>query len=670
MLSRACQPTLDAEADPFADKAVLALAKSLSAILLAISVEWKISPAVEIARARELMTEAAGLFLDSGDRDEWFGARLRLGQFYLMGAQPDRVAAREVFTDSLRQASEMDAPIQQAEAALRLAEIEPERQARQAYYQTATQLFERAGHALGPADVWFSHATHTNVPLEERMKSLQQALALYRQQGDLRGQNNVHNTLALWYTQQGDLEAALVAHQANLRIARRMGFVVAEATARLGLGDYYFRRGDFARTVAEYEAVEQLAGAPAIKALRKVSLANLYTQMNLHERALTLGREALATFQEVASLDNLSLAYFVLGNVLAGKRDWSGALEVWQEGCAIDRQRGDRNGEAEKLCNIAHALVLRHYTKGHGVPPAICQEALALYEQARAVLAQAEDQQAMSIKAGSWQVLAQNALAGERLADAVQWLGQARELYATLDWRMQTAMTDIQLGLACMRVGQTLSPGYFAEAEIHHRRALHYFEQAGMREQCWQIKYLLADCSYRQGLHDIARQPAHWQAAAGFIEDAATDIEFIRGDYLEAGAANDLAARVGLVADKEKVYLFAIQLHAYALRDHRQALDWAERLKGRALLDALAFAPLAAPMALPATLVERERALLQELRQTGRQETALALNEQLNALWNAMAEEESAAAYVAIRRGSPISWEELRQCLQTDNADV
>jgi hypothetical protein len=291
---------------------------------------------------------------------------------------------------------------------------------------------------------------------------------------------------------------------------------------------------------------------------------------------------------------------------------------------------------------------------------------MALYEKARELVSGFTDQQAVALVANSFQMQAQTASTCGQLADAVKCLEQARATYAGLGWQMQTAITDSILGLVCMEAGRLLSPEYYAQAEDHHRRALEYFERTGMRDQCWLAKYYLADTAYRRGFYaaDVETRNRQWRLAASFIEQAAADIELIRGGYVESDAESNLATRVSLVSNKEKVYVFAIQLQAFYRNDPTSALEWVERLKGRAFLDALALQPLSAPPSLDRMLLERETALLDQLRRGVNRATALALGEELQAVWNEMAQDAAAAEYIALRRGEPASWREMARGLR------
>lgn len=217
-----------------------------------------------------------------------------------------------------------------------------------------------------------------------------------------------------------------------------------------------------------------------------MNLANLYFQMNQRERARDICREAVAVFRQFDSFDNLSIAYLVLGNVMSGMGDWAGAIVVWREGASVDEARGDLRSQAEKLLCIAQATVMQRYRgPGQAIPQPAYDEAMSLYERARELVSGFTDPQAVALVANSFQTQGQTASACGRIADAIQYLEQARVTYAGLGWRMQTAITDSLLGLVCMEAGRLLSPAYYADAETHHRRALEYFEQAGMRDQCW-----------------------------------------------------------------------------------------------------------------------------------------------------------------------------------------
>src|SRR5262249_29257528 len=163
-------------------------------------------------------------------------------------------------------------------------------------------------------------------------------------------------------------------------------------------------------------------------------------------------------------------------------------------------------------------------------------------------------------------------------------------------------------------------------------------------------KYYLADTAYRRGFYaaDAETRNRHWKSAAGFIEQAAADIELIRGGYVEPDAESNLATRVSLVSNKEKIYVFAIQLHAFYRNDPTAALDGVGRWKAGAFVEARALRPLSAPPSLDRALLEQETELLDHLRRGANRATALALSQELQAVWDEMGQDAAAAEYVAL----------------------
>jgi hypothetical protein len=180
----------------------------------------------------------------------------------------------------------------------------------------------------------------------------------------------------------------------------------------------------------------------------------------------------------------------------------------------------------------------------------------------------------------------------------------------------------------------------------------------------------LGQTAFRRGLLALTtdEQRWYWREAADWLEAAAEDIEFVRGQYAEAQIVDEQTARLGLVANKEKVYVFAIQLHKYYLRDASGAFNWLERLKSRAFLDALALTPLDPPDIADNTLLDREREVFSALRHAITQNEVVALNDCLHAVWDAMSTDPAAGEYVALRRGEPIRGEEILTNVARDAA--
>jgi hypothetical protein len=134
--------------------------------------------------------------------------------------------------------------------------------------------------------------------------------------------------------------------------------------------------------------------------------------------------------------------------------------------------------------------------------------------------------------------------------------------------------------------------------------------------------------------------------------------------FIEADPVSQEHSRLGLVADKEKVYRFAIKLHRKYLQDNRSAFNWLERLKGRAFLDALAVTFLQPPAGGDEKLLNLEQELLSALNHASTQVEAVGLSKRLQVLWNQMADEPTALEYISLRRGQPIGWQAVQSLIQ------
>lgn len=117
-------------------------------------------------------------------------------------------------------------------------------------------------------------------------------------------------------------------------------------------------------------------------------------------------------------------------------------------------------------------------------------------------------------------------------------------------------------------------------------------------------------------------------------------------------------------------------LSALALLNHlKQALMWAEQSKSREFLRRLRLSDVTRPHGVPQALIDREMQLIIQLRQTAAKLQAAdepnrlnilrnyeALEKNLHQLWDEI--EPLAPEYVALRKGKPVSWKELQECLE------
>ncbi|WP_017721780.1 CHAT domain-containing protein [Kamptonema formosum] len=174
----------------------------------------------------------------------------------------------------------------------------------------------------------------------EAWQSWQQALTLYREIGNRRGEAASLGNLGNAYDSLGQYTEAIQYHQQSLEIAREIGDRRGEAASLGNLGNAYDSLGRYT------EAIEY------------------------HQQQLEIAREIGDRRGEAASLGGLGNAYDSLGQ-------YTLAIEYHQQqSLEIEREIGDRRGEAASLGNLGNA-----YRKLQQIPEAIqkYQDALEIF---------------------------------------------------------------------------------------------------------------------------------------------------------------------------------------------------------------------------------------------------------------------------------------------------
>jgi tetratricopeptide (TPR) repeat protein len=380
--------------------------------------------------------------------------------------------------------------------------------------------------------------------------------------------------------------------------------------------------------------------------------------MRLPDRAIVASQHTIDVLRPVGTNANLSLARYILGTALTSKGNWAGAIVVWREGLVEDEQREDWLSIAQKLQCIAQALVMQHYVPGGPpVPEEAYAESMATYAQAIALLQASHNPQSLAVIANTYQLQGQSAIACNRPADAGEYLEQARNLYGKLHLAMQFGTTTIMLGLLYYDLGKRGAVDAYQQAMRYYEEALDYFRQAHMLDWTWKLAFFIAQILFTSGNLAFTGEEQHqqWQKALTFLENAAADIEFVRGTFIETSTLATQEAQFGLVSDKERVYTSAIQLHRM-MHNPSGAFTWLERLKGRIFLDALALTDLHPPTQTSAildVLLAKERKALSTLHQAKTQTEVVAIMEQLHRIWDEMSVYPTTREYVALRRGEP-----------------
>jgi CHAT domain-containing protein len=193
---------------------------------------------------------------------------------------------------------------------------------------------------------------------EAALQSWQQALIIYREIKDHKGEGQALGNLGLAYHFLGNYTKAIEYHQQDLANARDIKDRKGEGDALGNLGIAYRNLGEYAKAI-EYQQ-QRLAIARDIKdplgeGQSLGNLGNAYYWLGEYAKVIEYQQQHLAIARDIkdrlgeaTSLSNLGLAYSSLG-------DYAKAIEYYQQSLAIARDIKDRLGEGNALGNLGGA---------------------------------------------------------------------------------------------------------------------------------------------------------------------------------------------------------------------------------------------------------------------------------------------------------------------------
>ncbi len=199
------------------------------------------------------------------------------------------------------------------------------------------------------------------------LQSWQQALDVYRNIKDRKGEGIALGNLGIIYRNIGNYPKAINYQEQSLEITRELKDRKGEGNVLGNLGIIYWSLGKYPKAIDYHE--QSLAIARELKdrngegvALGNLGmtyrdLSNYPKAINYHEQSLAITRELKNRNGEGNVLGNLGMTYHSLGNY--GK-----AIEYHQQHLAITRELKDRNGEGSALGSLGSSYYsLGNYPK-------------------------------------------------------------------------------------------------------------------------------------------------------------------------------------------------------------------------------------------------------------------------------------------------------------------
>jgi CHAT domain-containing protein/Flp pilus assembly protein TadD len=315
---------------------------------------------------------------------------------------------------------------------------------------------------LSPADALSQQGIqqYRSNQFDAAIASWQQALTLYRQQQNHKGEVLCLGRLGLAYYAVGNYRKAIEYYRQQLTLARQVGDRPSEANALADLGSSYRTLGNY--TQAEEYTQKSLdlrrhlndrIGEGRVLA----NLGNIQVDLGKYESAIALYQQSLDIALRVNDQRGMVIVSNSLGALYAAQGDDDRARQFYEQSLQGARKLGFRTMEANALNNLGSI----DQVQGN------FQQAIAHYQQSLTV---AKDLKDLHIEGG--------ALAGLGLGYASLKDFAAALRYQEQSWQIARQLGNRKLeGLALGNLGDTLwQSGKLKEAEEKIRMALEILE--------------------------------------------------------------------------------------------------------------------------------------------------------------------------------------------------
>ncbi len=460
----------------------------------------------------------------------------------------------------------------------------------------------------------------------------------------------------------GDYARALGSYRAALSVARKLDDAEGIAQTLANLGAVYRVQGDYAKALESYdESVKcwEALGSPAGMARTLTSIGVLRYFQGEYDAALAAYQSSLKLLEGKDDKDAAAVALNGIGGIHRERGEYDLALDFYQRSLRVAEEQGNKLRIGIALNNIGvlykawgdYARALEYYQRSHDLRAALGDKlGMSISMLNIGNIHQLQGNYQLSLDYFQKSLALREALDDkEGIATVLSALGDGYRLVGRYDLALENLRRSLSLREALgnkPRIARTLhnlgnvllSQGDASSARQFYERALALEEGAGDKERSVDTLNMLGLAYETQGASEkaletasraasLARQIGYlsglWpaRAVAGRAHRALKQTVEARAALDEAiGAIESVRARAA-GGEQEGQYFFADKISPYAEmvallvsqnRDE-EALQYAERAKGRVLLDVLRAGRSNVDKSLTPAERERERTLRREL---------------------------------------------------------
>jgi len=393
---------------------------------------------------------------------------------------------------------------------------------------------------------------------------------------------------------RGDRKQALEYYEQCLKLAEELGDKASIGEALSSIGIAYALQSDYPNALLSLQRslqIRQELGDKANMARDLNSIGNIYVSQGEKVRALEYFQRSLKLADEAGSKAGSSATLNSIGTLYYSQGNYEQALEYFQQSLKIKQEIGDKLGVARAINNIG----IIYSVQGDYV------HALDYLQQ------NAKIREELGDSSGVIEVLSNIGAVYLVKGDYEQALAYAQKALKPAETLGNSELVgDILQNISeCyLRLGQ------YEAANEYAVRAASLAAQFGLPEVLWNTKTFAGKAHLALNQPELARQD--------FLESIAA-IEKLRGQV--AGGEQE---QQRFFENKTAPYLAMVDL-SLAQQNTTEALSYAERAKGRVLLDVLSSGRADITKAMTSDELERDRALSAEIVSLNLQLTRLKL---------------------------------------------
>ncbi|HEY3053405.1 MAG TPA: CHAT domain-containing protein [Thermoanaerobaculia bacterium] len=425
------------------------------------------------------------------------------------------------------------------------------------HYESSLKLSESSGDQRGVAKALNGLASVDRVKgdLARAENRWNAALDIFKQTGDKAGQARMLSNVGTLHNLQGDYGGAKARLEESLRIYQELNDLVGRSIVLNNLGIVYRGQGAYREALQYFQQSLELSRQTddldgVAKALG--NLGNVFTGQGDYMKALDAYQQSLALNERLGNLAAVAGALSGIANVYATLGNYAQSLEYLQKSYALAERTGFKEGMAFSLHNIG----------GVWSRQGDLRRGLEYYQKSLAAETELGNKSDMAINLSD--IGKTHALLGNR-EEARKSFEKSLEIAQQINDRQTSVLVLVNLAELARR------PDEYAWGLDFAQRAMKISTEIGLPEKLWEAHLVLGRVYRRMGRLDEAGTEV--QSAIAIVEQMRRGIP---GEQLAQQAFESMVAPY-----HEMVDILA------ARGEPAAAFEYAERAKGRVLLDVL-----------------------------------------------------------------------------------